>query len=149
MLHDELAPPQARLAEHIIQNTNRAAQLVRSLLDYAGKGQFVIRPVDISESVRLVSPLLEASLPDSITLHRHLLSGLPHIAADAENQPSHRQPRTKCRGSNSRGACGKHFGSDRRGEHCRWPTCHGRAFARADSFRHIPVPGGPRRWQRY
>jgi PAS domain S-box-containing protein len=83
MLHDELAPPQARLAEHIIQNTNRATQLVRSLLDYAGKGQFVIRPVDISESVRLVSPLVEASLPDSITLHQDLASDLPRIAADA------------------------------------------------------------------
>jgi PAS domain S-box-containing protein len=84
MLHDELPPRQARLAEHIIENSNRAAELVRRLLDYAGKGQFVIRPVDISESVRLVSPLLEASLAESITLQQDLEADLPPIAAVAD-----------------------------------------------------------------
>ncbi|MDQ6963655.1 MAG: PAS domain S-box protein [Mariprofundales bacterium] len=57
-----------RCLERIKQSTDRAALLCRQMLAYSGKGQFVIRDVDISQEVRDMSSLLPVSLKKQVSL---------------------------------------------------------------------------------
>ncbi len=82
----ELTPPDAEtggMLRDIIRASERAADLTRQLLAYAGKGKFVIEPVDVSELVRDISELLRSSVPHTIELALHLGAGLPAVEADA------------------------------------------------------------------
>jgi signal transduction histidine kinase len=67
----------------IIRASERAADLTRQLLAYAGKGKFVIEPVDVSDLVRDISELLRSSVPRTIELMLDLHAGLPPIEGDA------------------------------------------------------------------
>ncbi len=67
----------------IIRASERAADLTRQLLAYAGKGKFVIERVDMSELVRDISELLRSSVPHTIELSLGLGAGLPAVEADA------------------------------------------------------------------
>ena len=51
-----------RLAE-VVNATERAAQLTKQLLAYAGKGRFVIELLDLSQQVREISGLVQTSIP--------------------------------------------------------------------------------------
>jgi signal transduction histidine kinase/CheY-like chemotaxis protein len=46
----------------------RAADLTRQILAYAGKGRFVIEPVNVSELAHEMSELLRASVPKNVTI---------------------------------------------------------------------------------
>lgn len=65
----EAVPPgsavRARL-EAIQQAGERAADLVRQLLAYSGKGRFVIEPVNISDLIRETVRLIEASVQNAV-----------------------------------------------------------------------------------
>jgi nitrogen-specific signal transduction histidine kinase len=52
----------------VLKASERAADLTRQLLAYAGKGQFVIQPVDVCKLVSEVSTLIRASISKKITL---------------------------------------------------------------------------------
>ena len=52
----------------IIRASERAADLTRQLLAYAGKGKFVIEPVNASALVRDISELLRSSVPRTVEL---------------------------------------------------------------------------------
>ncbi len=67
----------------IIRASERAADLTRQLLAYAGKGKFVIEPVDPSALVRDISELLRSSVPRSVELSLQLHPNLPTIEGDA------------------------------------------------------------------
>jgi signal transduction histidine kinase len=67
----------------IIRASERAADLTRQLLAYAGKGKFVIESVNASTLVRDISELLRASVPHSVELSLQLHPDLPHIEGDA------------------------------------------------------------------
>jgi two-component system, cell cycle sensor histidine kinase and response regulator CckA len=67
----------------IIRASERAADLTRQLLAYAGKGKFVIEPVDVSELVRDISELLRSSVPRTVELALDLNLGLPPIEGDS------------------------------------------------------------------
>jgi signal transduction histidine kinase len=84
ILRGELPPDKTRMAEIIVESGERAAQLVKHLLAYAGKGQFVTREVDLAEAVLSVWDLLEASMPELVRLNRNLEPGMPPIAADPD-----------------------------------------------------------------
>jgi signal transduction histidine kinase len=71
------------MLQDIIRASERAADLTRQLLAYAGKGKFVIEPVDASSLVRDISELLRASVPRSVELSLQLRSDLPAIEGDA------------------------------------------------------------------
>lgn len=58
----------AALLRDVLSASERAADLTRQLLAYAGKGQFVVLPVDICKLVREVSTLIRASISKKITL---------------------------------------------------------------------------------
>ncbi len=60
----------------------RAADLCKQLLAYCGKGDLVLAPLDLSELVRDLAPLLEARL-GGLRPTLHLAADLPAVAADA------------------------------------------------------------------
>jgi two-component system, chemotaxis family, CheB/CheR fusion protein len=66
----------------ILQASERAALLIRQMLAYAGKGQFVIEPLDLSAQVREIVPLLRTSIPKLVELELRLADGLPPVEAD-------------------------------------------------------------------
>ncbi|MFA7404093.1 MAG: transporter substrate-binding domain-containing protein [Pelobacteraceae bacterium] len=60
-----------------------AAQLTGMMLAYSGKGLFIIKPLNLTELLEENAAMLEAGIPKSITLEKHLDHTLPHIKADA------------------------------------------------------------------
>jgi signal transduction histidine kinase/CheY-like chemotaxis protein len=71
-----------RLAE-VVSAAERAAQLTRQLLAYAGKGRFLIELLDLSQQVREISSLVKTSIPRTVQLRLELAEDLPPIEADA------------------------------------------------------------------
>ncbi len=89
-----------------IEASERAADLTKQMLAYAGKGRFLIEPVDISALVRQISALIRISIPKHVKLRLDLQQPLPFVEADvaqlqqlimnlvinaAEAIPEHRQ----------------------------------------------------------
>jgi signal transduction histidine kinase/CheY-like chemotaxis protein len=67
-----------------IQGTSqRAAELCRQLLAYAGKGRFLVVPTDLSALVEGMGHLLTLSIGKKAVLRYHLAAGLPSVNADA------------------------------------------------------------------
>jgi signal transduction histidine kinase len=82
----EMIPDQAGIRgmlHDIIRASERAADLTRQLLAYAGKGKFVVEPVNASALVRDISELLRSSVPRTVELALNLDSALPAIEGDA------------------------------------------------------------------
>lgn len=65
-----------------LQVVERAANLTRQLLAYAGKETFERKPLDLNSIIEDNLSLLEATMPNGIAL-RHQLTPLPLIVADA------------------------------------------------------------------
>jgi two-component system cell cycle sensor histidine kinase/response regulator CckA len=64
--------PSIEEIQHIMSASERAAQLTRQLLAYAGKGQFVARTFDLSDLVSNSAQLLSTSIPQGVELMSHL-----------------------------------------------------------------------------
>ncbi|MEZ4662381.1 MAG: histidine kinase N-terminal 7TM domain-containing protein [Caldilineaceae bacterium] len=74
-----------RATQHIlksVKSAERAADLTRQLLAYAGKGQFQIQEIDVNELIRENDALIETAVSKSIHLILTLDEGLPLIKAD-------------------------------------------------------------------
>ena len=81
----ELLRPQhkaRRAMQDVVRASERAADLTRQLLAYAGKGRFVVEHVDVNELIRDLVPLIQTSVPRKATLILDLASDLPGIEAD-------------------------------------------------------------------
>ena len=61
---------------------NRAADLVKQLLNYAGKGRREMRPVDIGQVMKDALAIVQASVPKKIKLIRDIPSHTPTLEAD-------------------------------------------------------------------
>lgn len=61
---------------------NRAADLVKQLLDYAGKGRREMRPVDICQVTKDALAIVQASVSRKITILRDVPDHCPSIQAD-------------------------------------------------------------------
>lgn len=61
----------------------RAAELCRQMLAYAGKGRFVVEPVDLGTLAAGLTPLLEVSIAHRAILKLELAPDLPPILGDA------------------------------------------------------------------
>jgi len=61
-----------------------AASLTRQLLAYAGKGRFLLEPLDLSVLVRQLRPVLQTALGARASLVSELAEQLPVVHADAE-----------------------------------------------------------------
>lgn len=81
----DIAPESAAaLCLHEIEvASQRAADLARQMLDYSGKGRFVIEPINLTEIVREMADLLAVSLPRKATLDCTFSDDLPAVAGDA------------------------------------------------------------------
>jgi CheY-like chemotaxis protein len=69
--------------EEVILAGERAAQLTRQMLAYAGKGRFVLEMIDLSAEVRDTLPLLQAAIPRTVGLRLQLATDLPLVEVDA------------------------------------------------------------------
>jgi signal transduction histidine kinase/CheY-like chemotaxis protein len=85
----DMLPPSSpirALLDQAVVGSERAADLTRQLLAYAGKGQFVIRSVNLSDLVKEVGALARSSLAKSpgrnVNLRLDLAPQLPAIEAD-------------------------------------------------------------------
>jgi len=70
--------------EAAIKACQRAAKLIGQMLDYAGKGRFVLRDIDLNEVVLDNASLLRTSVGRNIELAIATTPGLPGIKADQE-----------------------------------------------------------------
>ena len=82
---DDLPPenPVRENLEAVMKASERAAALTRQLLAYAGKGRFVIEPLNLSELAREITSLLQTSIPRTVELRLQLQDDLPSIEGDA------------------------------------------------------------------
>jgi PAS domain S-box-containing protein len=77
------SPKKARAAlQDVVRASERAAALTRQLLAYAGKGHFVVGPVDLSSMVQELAPLIQSSIPRKVGLVLNVAADLPGIEAD-------------------------------------------------------------------
>jgi CheY-like chemotaxis protein len=78
-------PEDAEVAPYLLeieQSSRRAADLCQQMLAYAGKGKFVIGPVDLGQLVQDVTKLLQLSISKKAELNLSLRPQLPTIEAD-------------------------------------------------------------------
>ncbi len=75
------SPVRHSVAE-IEQAAQRAAELTRQLLAYAGKGRFVVEPVDCSQVVREMTALLRTAVSKNAHVSLSLADDLPPVEAD-------------------------------------------------------------------
>ncbi len=79
-------PPDSPAQESIAQielATRRAADLIRQLLAYAGKGRLIIQPVDPNAIIKEMVQLLQTTIAKNVALLSDLAPKLPLIEADA------------------------------------------------------------------
>lgn len=79
-------PPEApvrKALEQIETAAQRAADLTRQMLAYAGKGRFVVQQLNVNAIVEEMTHLLHASIPKNVALRYHLARELPAVEADA------------------------------------------------------------------
>jgi len=74
--------PNHAALEEVVTAAERAADLTRQLLAYAGKGRFFTRNIDLSDLVRQITNLLRTSIPKTVQLRLHLADALPPMEAD-------------------------------------------------------------------
>ncbi len=82
MVLDDIDPDSAERIKEVIRGAERAANLTRQLLAYSGKGQFVVRDLNISRAVNEMSDLVQFSIPKSVDLALNLQKRLPRVRMD-------------------------------------------------------------------
>jgi signal transduction histidine kinase len=74
--------PLVPLLSDIVLASQKAADLTRQMLAYAGKGRFVIEPTDLSALARDIGGLVRTSISRRVQLQLKLTPNLPPIEAD-------------------------------------------------------------------
>lgn len=72
-----------RYLDNIIQACQRAADLTRQMLAYAGKGKMVCTREDINAIIDDISALMNSSIPKKIHIKKSLADNLPKLEVDA------------------------------------------------------------------
>jgi two-component system cell cycle sensor histidine kinase/response regulator CckA len=85
LVMEDLAPtnPNHSVLGECVRAAERAAQLTKQLLAYAGKGRFVMDVINLSDLVREIRALIQASIPRKVQIRLELAADLPSIEADA------------------------------------------------------------------
>ncbi|MDQ6990409.1 MAG: response regulator [Mariprofundaceae bacterium] len=68
--------------KRVEQASHRAADLCKQMLAYAGKGPFVIQPINISEVIQDIGHLLDVSMHKSVNVNYQLTHSIPMIEGD-------------------------------------------------------------------
>jgi signal transduction histidine kinase/CheY-like chemotaxis protein len=74
---------EARAAADLISASHVMAKLTSQMLAYSGRGQSYRRPLDLSNEVRQITHLLQASIPKNVRLNLDLAKGLPFVEGDS------------------------------------------------------------------
>ena len=74
--------PAKQQLERILTAAEKAAELTNKMLAYAGKGRFVMGPLDLNQLVEEVIPVVTTSISQKTTLRRSFAENLPYIEAD-------------------------------------------------------------------
>lgn len=74
--------PAAEYLRRVIQSGEQAANLTRQLLAYAGKGRFVLEPVNLSAVASENMPLVQASISKKVSVRMQAAARLPRVEAD-------------------------------------------------------------------
>ena len=74
--------PTTPYLEKIERASGSAADLCKQMLAYAGKGKYVVKPVNLSRVVENMIKLIEVSIDKNVVLKYHLHEQLPCIDAD-------------------------------------------------------------------
>jgi PAS domain S-box-containing protein len=84
LAQDLLPPgsPAAELLDAVVKTGEQAAHLTRQMLAYAGKGQFVVELLNLSDLLPEMTGLVQPSISKKIALHLALDPDLPPIEAD-------------------------------------------------------------------
>jgi PAS domain S-box-containing protein len=84
LIQEALGPghPASELADRILETGEQLAHLTRQMLAYAGKGRFILEPLNLSVMARDLGELLRSSIPKKVALHFDLEKDLPAIEAD-------------------------------------------------------------------
>jgi PAS domain S-box-containing protein len=75
--------PNRHVLAECVKAAERASQLTKQLLAYAGKGRFVTEAVNLSVLVREITALIQASISRKVQIRLELGRELPPIDADA------------------------------------------------------------------
>jgi PAS domain S-box-containing protein len=85
-LAEDLLPrgsPVVEILRRIIRSGEQAAHLTNQLLAYAGKGRFVVEPVNLSTLIQQGRALVQGSIPENIRLTLQLETSLPSVESDS------------------------------------------------------------------
>ena len=74
--------PARELIHRVISASERAAELTRQMLAYAGKASFEIRPISLSEHILETTHHLTATISKKVAFELHLGDGLPAVEVD-------------------------------------------------------------------
>jgi len=75
--------PQHEYLDQVLQAGRRAADLCQQMLAYAGRGKYIVGPVDLSRLVQEIAPLVTASISKKVSVSFRLAPGLPAVEGDA------------------------------------------------------------------
>lgn len=81
----EMAPENTPLSERlgeIVRASEKASELTRQMLAYAGKGRFLVESIDVSRLVNEIATLVTASVPRNVQIQLDLGRDLPPVDAD-------------------------------------------------------------------
>ena len=82
LLRDEVPAESVQKVDFILGGAEKAADLTRQLLAYAGKGRFVVEAVDIARVVREMTDLVRGSISKKIAIDLSLDRDVPAVQAD-------------------------------------------------------------------
>ena len=74
--------PARELIHRVVGASERAAELTRQMLAYAGKASFEIRPISLSEHILETTHHLTATISKKVAFELHLGDGLPAVEVD-------------------------------------------------------------------
>jgi two-component system cell cycle sensor histidine kinase/response regulator CckA len=74
--------PHLKMLADIVRASERAADLTRQLLAYAGKGRFITQSLDLSRHVKEIGTLIHSSIARKVHVVRDLPPDLPLIEGD-------------------------------------------------------------------
>ena len=74
--------PARAMLRDVVSASETAAHLTKQLLAYAGKGRFIVEPVDVSDLIEQIRTLIQTSIPKTVQLRLELQRGLPRVEAD-------------------------------------------------------------------
>ena len=82
LLEERAEENRERRVQDIIRTAERAATLANQLLAYSGKGQFIVKDIDVSEAVHDLAELVQFSIPKSVEVDISLRRRLPLVEID-------------------------------------------------------------------